>query len=182
LHLSMDQGVVDLANEEVDDAQEIVIAERIEENDLIQTIQKFRIEYALDLAHHQVVHRFAGTLFPYGLEAQGGALLQVTRAEVGSHDQNGIAEVYGVAQTIGELAVLKYLQQDIVDVGMRLLNFVQQDDRVGRAPHAFGELASLFVAHIAGRRADQLGYGMLLHVFGHIEANQRLLAAEEELG
>src|SRR5437870_9219862 len=47
LHLSMYQGVVDLANEEVDDAQEIVIAERIEENDLIETIQKFGIEYAL---------------------------------------------------------------------------------------------------------------------------------------
>ena len=65
---------------------------------------------------------------------------------------------------------------------MGFFDFVQQDDRIGRAAHAFGELAALFVADIAWRRADQLRYGMLLHVFRHIEANERLLAAEEELG
>src|ERR1700719_2860876 len=64
---------------------------------------------------------------------------------------------------------------------MGFFDFVQQDDRVGRAPHAFRELASFFVAYVAWRRADQLRYGMLFHVFGHIEANERFLTAEEKL-
>src|SRR2546423_15102002 len=64
---------------------------------------------------------------------------------------------------------------------MGLFDFIQEDDGIGRAPHAFGELASLFIAHITRRRANQLRHGMLLHVFGHIEAHQGLFAAEEEL-
>src|ERR1700680_2448316 len=64
---------------------------------------------------------------------------------------------------------------------MRFFDFVQKDDRIGRAPNALGELASLFVAYVAWRRADQLRYGMLFHVFRHIEANERFLTAEEKL-
>ena len=45
-------------------------------------------------------------------------------------------------------------QQDVEDVGMCLLDFIEQDDRVGSAADAFGELAALFVSHIAWRRAD----------------------------
>src|SRR4029077_16074014 len=36
-------------------------------------------------------------------------------------------------------------------------------------------------ADVARRRADQLGDGMLLHVFGHVEADERFLAAEQEI-
>src|SRR5690348_7279323 len=64
---------------------------------------------------------------------------------------------------------------------MRFLDFVQQDDRVGRAFHALGQLAALFVAHVSRRRTDQLRDRVLFHELGHIEADQRLLAAEHEL-
>src|SRR6185369_7693258 len=64
---------------------------------------------------------------------------------------------------------------------MRLLHFVQQDDRVRSSLHAFGELPAFFVAHISRRRTDQLRDRMLFHELGHIEADQRLLAAEHEL-
>ena len=45
-----------------------------------------------------------------------------------------------------------------------------------------GELAALFVADIARRRADHARDGMLFHVFGHVEANQRLLVVEKKFG
>ena len=65
---------------------------------------------------------------------------------------------------------------------MRLLDLVQQDDRVGRPLNTLGQLAALFVAHVAGRRADQLRYRVLFHEFGHVETDQRLLAAEQTIG
>ena len=40
---------------------------------------------------------------------------------------------------------------------MRLLDLVEQDDRVRAAADCLGELAALLVAHIAGRRTDELG-------------------------
>ena len=64
---------------------------------------------------------------------------------------------------------------------MRLLDFVEQDHRIRRAPHALGQLPALFVTHVSRRRADQFRYGMLFHVFGHVETNQRFFAAKQEL-
>jgi len=65
---------------------------------------------------------------------------------------------------------------------MRLFYFVQQDDRVRCATNAFGELSAFFVANVARRLADQLRDRMLLHELGHIEADERFFAAEEESG
>ncbi len=105
----------------------------------------------------------------------------MTRADVRGHDDDGVLEVHRVAQAVGELSVFKYLQQDVEDIRMRFLDFVQQDDRIGRALHALGELTAFFVADVSRRRADQLRDRMLLHEFRHIEADQRFLAAEHEL-
>ena len=40
--------------------------------------------------------------------------------------------------------------------GMRLLDFVEQDDRVRVALHLLRQLAALFVADVSGRRPNQL--------------------------
>ena len=50
------------------------------------------------------------------------------------------------------------------------------------APHGLGELAALLVADVAGGRADEAADRVLLHVLGHVERDERLLVAEEELG
>ena len=125
---------------------------------------------------------FAAASFIRRLEAQPRLLLQLPRAEVRSQDDDRVAEIHGVAQPVGQLPVLENLQQDVVHIRMRLLDFVEQDHRIRRAAHALRQLAAFFVSHISWRRADQLRYRMLFHVFGHIEANQRFFAAEQELG
>ena len=71
---------------------------------------------------------------------------------------------------------------DVEDVGVGLLDLVEQDDRVGPAAHRLGQLAALLVADVAGRRADQPRDGVLLHVLGHVDADDRLLGVEHELG
>src|SRR5438105_14594381 len=64
---------------------------------------------------------------------------------------------------------------------MRLLDFIQKDNRVGRSLDSLRELAAFFIADISGRRTDQLADRVLLHEFGHIEAYERFIAAEEEV-
>ena len=67
-----------------------------------------------------------------------------------------------VAKTVRELAVLENLEQNVKKVGMRFLDFVQQNDGVGSAFDALGQLSALFIADISGRRTDQLRNRVLL--------------------
>ncbi len=108
------------------------------------------------------------------------ALFEEARAQVRRHDDDRVLEIDLVAEAVGQLAVFEDLQQDVVNIRVRLLDFIQQNDRIRVALDALGELAALFVAHISGRRTDQLRNRMLLHVLRHVEANQALLAAEQE--
>src|SRR2546427_5416524 len=55
----------------------------------------------------------------------------------------------------------------------RSLDFIQQDDRVRRPADAFRQLPAFFVAHVPGRRADQLRDGMLLHELRHVETDRK---------
>ena len=70
---------------------------------------------------------------------------------------------------VGEATLLEDLQQRVEHVGVGLLDLVEQHHRERLAPHGLGELAALFVADVAGGRADQAADGVLLHVLGHVE-------------
>ena len=73
---------------------------------------------------------FRGNRVGWCREAHALALLQVPCAKVRSHDHDRVLEVDCVAETVGQLAVFKHLQEDVVDIRMRLLDFVQQNDRI----------------------------------------------------
>src|ERR1700688_3143603 len=178
----MNQGVIQLSNEQVDNSKEILIGERIEDDHFVQAVEELRIERALHLVHHQFFHGALTGFVGAGLETDGSTPLQMAGSQVGSHDDDGIAEIDGVTKAVGELAVFEDLQQYIEDVRMSFFNFIQEDDGVGSAANTLGELAAFFVADIAWRGANQFGDGVLLHEFGHIEAHQRLSRAEKEFG
>ena len=109
-------------------------------------------------------------------------LLDLLRADVGGHDDDGVAEVHLAALGIREMALLHDLQQHVVDLGMGLLDLVEDDDRVRAAAQGFGQLTGIVVADVTGRRADQAAGGVALHELGHVELDERFLAAEHELG
>ena len=96
--------------------------------------------------------------------------------------ENGVLEVDPVAETVGQMTVLEHLQQDVEEVRVRLLDFIQQDDGVRVALDLLGQLPALFVTDVAGRRSDQFRHRVLLHVLRHVEADQRVIAAEQEIG
>ena len=83
---------------------------------------------------------------------------------------------------VGEPAVVEDLQQQVEDVGMGLLDLVEQQHRVGAAPHGLGEVAAFLVAHVAGRRPDEPGHRVPLLELAHVHADHGLLVVEQELG
>jgi hypothetical protein len=68
------------------------------------------------------------------------------------------------------------------DLGMRLLDLVEQDHRVALAADGFGQLAALVEADVAGWRADEARHVVPLHELAHVDLDERVLAAEHELG
>ena len=70
---------------------------------------------------------------------------------------------------IGQLAVVHDLKQDIEQVGMRLLDLVQQKHAMRVLVDGIGQQAALIVSNIARRRTDQARDAVTLHIFGHVE-------------
>src|SRR6267378_4028400 len=104
---------------------------------------------------------------PRALGIAMGQLENCRGAYVTGHHQYGVAEIHRAPFAVGEPAVFQDLQEHIKDVGVCLLYFVEQNHRIRMTPNLLGELAALFVADIARRRANQTRNAVLLHVLGH---------------
>ena len=124
--------------------------------------------------HHLVAHRVR--VLPLGL------VDEVLGAEVRGHDDQRVAEIDRAALPVGQPPVVEHLEEHVEDVGVRLLDLVEQHDLVGPPPHRLGQRPALLVADIARRRADEAGDRVLLHVLGHVDAHQRRLVVEQEGG
>ncbi len=109
------------------------------------------------------------------------SLLDLCRADVRGHDQDGVLEVHCPPLAVGEAAVIEQLKQNVEHVAVCFFDLVEENYRVGLSANRFGELPTLFVADVSGRRADQPRHRMPLHVLGHVDSNQRVLVVEEEL-
>ena len=65
---------------------------------------------------------------------------------------------------------------------MRLLDLVEQHDRVRPPPDRFGQDATLAVADVAGGRAHEQRNLVLLLELGHVDHGHVLFAAVEQIG
>ena len=83
---------------------------------------------------------------------------------------------------VGQAAVVEELEQDVEDVGVGLLDLVEEHHLVRPAADRLGQLAAFFVADVAGRRTDQPRHRELLHVLAHVDAHHRALVVEQEFG
>ena len=173
---------VQLIDQQAQNPPQVVVRQRLEDDDLVDAVDEFRVERPLHLAEHHVRHGARDLALIGRLEPERRLLLDEAGADVRRHDDDRVLEVHPVAQTIGQVAVLEHLQQDVEQVRVRLLDLVEQHDRVRIPLHLLGELTALFVADVSGRRANQLADRVLLHVLGHVEADQRVVAAEQEIG
>ena len=61
---------------------------------------------------------------------------------------------------------------------MGFFNLIKEHHAVGTAADLLRQLSRLIIAHITGRRANQLGDGVLFHIFGHVKPDQAVNAVE----
>ena len=130
---------------------EFGLRERLEDDDLVDAVEELRAEVLAQRLLHRLLELLllAGAVAAAG-EAERGLLLH-SRAQVAGHDDDGVAEVDGAAVAVGQAAVVEDLEERVEDVGVRLLDLVEEDDAVGAAADGLGEPAALVVADVAGR-------------------------------
>src|SRR5437773_2283035 len=156
---------------DVHDLGDLVPAERLEHDDLVDPVHELGSEGRADLGHHLLRPLLRGR--PRVGEQEP--------SEVGGHDDHGVAEVHRPALPVGETAVVEQLQQHVERILVRLLDLVQQHDGVRAPAHRLGELSALVVADVSGRRADQSRHGVSLLVLAHVDPDHGPLVVEEEL-
>ena len=63
---------------------------------------------------------------------------------------------------------------------MCFFNFVKQNDLVRTTTNRFRQYAAFFVTDITRRRTNKTCYGMFLHKFRHIDAQDGLVVIKQE--
>ncbi len=79
-----------------------------------------------------------GFLVALDVETQIGLILDQLGADVGGHHDDGVAEIDLPAAGVGEVALFHDLKEHIVRFGMRLLDLIENHDRVWAAADGFG--------------------------------------------
>ena len=148
----------------------------MEGDDRIEAVAELRTEHALDgrLGFGLAVARAA-------FRESDRRRAHLARSGIRRHNQHGVAEVGLPARVIGQRRVVHHLQQDVVDVGMRFLDLVEQHDAVGMRAHGVDEQPALLEADISRRGADQPRHSVLLHVLAHVEADELVAEQQREL-
>ena len=106
---------------------------------------------------------------------------EVLAIEIAGQHDDRVAEVDRAALRVGHAAVVEDLQQDRRDVGVRLLDLIEQHDRIRPAADRLGELPRLVVTGISGRCAEQSRDRVRFGELGEIEPHQRVVGAEQRV-
>ena len=168
----------DLFDLQLDDLEEVRFVERFEDDDAVEAVDEFWLEVLFDRSVDLFFHRFVIEHPFLNAKAHFGRSADQISAEIGGHDDDRIAEVDLAAEGIGEASLFQNLEQQVHHIGMRFFDFVEKDDAIGALAHLLGELAAFFVSDIARRRSCHPADRKFLHVFGHVDLDEGIFAAE----
>ena len=147
LNIAFGEPLTQTAQLDVDDGADLLPAERMEHHEFIDPVDELGPKVLGDHLHHGFFH--------LGVIRLAGEFLNHLAAEIRGHDHHAVPKVHRPTLTVGEASVVEHLQQHVEHVRMRLLDLIEQNHAVGPAANRLGQVPALFVAHIAGRRADE---------------------------
>ncbi len=174
-------ALAEVLNLDTYDGRDGLFGERIEGDDVVDTVDELGRELLLQRLDEELVGA-VGIHLVVGKTDTGAELLQLACADVTRKHDDGVAEIDAVSLTVGEPSFVQDLEEDVEDVGVRFLYLVKEDDGVGFAAHGLGELTAVFVGDVSRRRSDEERDRMFLHILGHVEAYHRVLGAEHLFG
>ena len=164
---------------DVGDDRELLLVEAVEYDRVVDAVEELRPEMRLQLGLDFLLHVQTVGAVRFAVEKM---FLNDMRADVAGHDDDGVAEVDRAALAIGKPPIIEYLQENVEDIRVGLLDFVEQHHAVRLAPDGLAELSTLLVADVARRRADEPRNGVFLHVLAHVDADHRRFVVEQKLG
>ena len=134
---ALGQPTTQFLNLQQDNLLDFGFAQRLENNRIIDPVEKFRPEILaqglLDLTLNLFRNRPVANPFD-----------QILRSDIRGHDNDRILETDRPPFGISGTAVIKNLQQYIENIRMRFLDFVEQDHRIGLPAHRLGQLTAFF--------------------------------------
>ena len=104
LELLILQAAVELGHQQIDDVGDVVLGEGLVEHNLVQPVE--------ELGPEGVVQQIVDGIFRLGGDVALliDAVQQVLGPQVGGEDDNGVLEIHGSALTVGNPAVVQYLE------------------------------------------------------------------------
>ncbi len=140
-----------------------LVAKRTEDDHFVQAIPELRRKDVLN----RVVDGFVGHTTTAETDHR---LTYLSSARVRGHYDNDVSKIRLLAGVVGHGGVIHNLQQHVINVRMSLLDFIEQQHRVGSLADRVGELGTLVKAHVSRRRPKQTRNRVLLLVLAHVEA------------
>ena len=166
---------------QADDLADLLLGERGEHDDLVDAVEELRTDGLLQQVEHLGLR-----LGHDALTVVVGQLLETVaderRTHVARHNDDRVFEVHRAALVVRQAAVVEHLQQHVEDVRMRLLDLVEEDDRVGFASDGLRELSALVVTDVSRRRPDESRGAELLLILAHVDPRHHVLVVEEVFG
>src|ERR1700690_1782267 len=81
---------------------------------------------------------------------------------------------------VSKAPVIKQLQQGIENLGMCFFDLVKENHRIRPSSNRFGQLPTLLIADVTGRRPDEPRNCMPFLVLGHVDPGHGCLVVEEK--
>ncbi len=160
------------------DAGDVEPAQRPEGEHLVDAGEHLGRELGIGqraLDHHRELFERAGVLLRHVADPPRRGVGGEDEDDVGGRDARAVAY-------FGDEAVVPGGEEALVDLGMRLLEFVEQHDRFRLVAQRGGERAVARGADIAARLAEQARRRMRLAELAHVEEMEMPLVAEQLVG
>ena len=127
VELAIGEELLQAAELDVDDPAQVGLGQRAEEDHVVHAVQELGPEESLELVAEHVAQRLA----PLGvLEHLRIGVEDPLRAYVARHDHDGVREVRRAPPPVGEPPVVEHLEEQVEDVGVRLLDLVREEHAV----------------------------------------------------
>ena len=130
---------------------DLLLRERGEGDDLVDTVQELR------------THRASQLFF----------------RRIRGHDDDRVLEVGGSSLVVRQTTIVQYLQENVEHIGMCFLDLIEEYDGVGLTAHSLSQLSTFIIAHIARRGTNQTGDTVFLLIFRHIDTRHHRFVVEQ---
>ena len=152
-----------------EDTAELDAVQMGENDDIVDAVQELGAKILTNLFHHAFFHPDWVTLFE-----------DKTAPDVRGHDDDRVRKINGPSLAICSPAVVQDLKEYVKNIRVCLLDFIQENHRIGAPAHGFGERPSFFITDVPGGGSDQPRDRVSFHVFAHVNADHGLLVVEQK--